>query len=81
MEKLLKFVDGVLVMLMKLSIVAAIGGLGYAIWRFCFLFAACGTELKVIIMTAIGIVIAGIILFDYLSIKQDLGNGNKNRQK
>ena len=63
MEKMVRFVDWALIMLMKLGVLVAIGGLGYAIWRFCFLFAECGTELKVILMTVIGIVITGIILF------------------
>lgn len=63
MGKVVRFVDWALFILIKLGVLAVIGGLGYAIWRFGFLFAECGVELKVILVTVVGIVITGIILF------------------
>ncbi|MEI8246881.1 MAG: hypothetical protein WCI51_13700 [Lentisphaerota bacterium] len=63
MRKVVKLVHVAQAMLMLSGVLAVIGGLGYAVWRSCFLFAACGTELKVIIVMVAGIVITGVILF------------------
>jgi len=63
MSKLVKLLGTALVILMIVAALAVIGGLSYEIWQFCVLFAQCGAEIKVIVMTLLGIVIIAVALF------------------